>query len=138
MRVLVTGSREWTDHHLIRRELDRLVQRLGEDEQLIVVHGAARGADTIADQEAYKINLRHGEGVISVERYPADWERYGKAAGPIRNTQMLDPRPSLVLAFHEDLESSKGTADMVRKALALCIPVEQVEPDGRRGWVSHL
>lgn len=48
--------------------------------------------------------------------FPADWSRYGRAAGPIRNRQMLDQKPSLVLAFHSDIAHSKGTADTVREA----------------------
>ena len=60
---------------------------------------------------------------IPVEKYPADWTRYGYAAGPIRNQQMLDEgRPSLVLAFHNDFEHSKGTKDMIDKARKANIP----------------
>jgi hypothetical protein len=62
---------------------------------------------------ARKLAERIGWDVIKV---PADWTKYGKAAGPIRNQEMLDMDPDLVLAFHSDLDNSKGTKDMVARA----------------------
>jgi len=56
--------------------------------------------------------------------FPADWDKHGKAAGPIRNTEMIeDGRPDVVIAFTYDLPSSKGTADTVKKAKKAHIPV---------------
>ena len=55
---------------------------------------------------------------MRVLAFPADWDKYHKAAGHIRNQQMLtEGKPTLVLAFHHDLARSKGTKDMVRRAL---------------------
>ena len=52
-----------------------------------------------------------------VESFPAKWDLYGRAAGPIRNQEMLDVgKPSLVVYFHSDLKDSKGTKDMVERA----------------------
>ncbi len=49
--------------------------------------------------------------------YPADWKRYGRAAGRIRNALMLEyEKPDLVIAFHEDLSTSRGTLDMLKRA----------------------
>lgn len=74
------------------------------------MHGGATGADRIAGDIGAQIGA-------SVYVIPATWERYGRAAGPIRNRQMLDQlRPDLVLAFHDALHHSKGTADMIRAA----------------------
>ena len=96
MRVLVCGSRNWTDEYRVRRRL----MQLPADTQII--HGGCRGADSIADSVAKEARLP----VIEV---PADWDRYGASAGPIRNRQMLDMGPKLVLAFHDDIKKSKGT-----------------------------
>lgn len=92
----------------------------------MVIEGGARGVDEMARQAA----LRQG---IKVWTIKADWDEYGKAAGPKRNQEMLDELVALrdldgyeigVLAFHEDLEHSKGTGDMVRRARAAGVPVE--------------
>ena len=109
MRVLVCGDRNWTNKSKIREELEAL-----HDVELII-HGAARGADTLAGEVAKELN-------ILVIEYPADWHRYGKAAGPHRNREMLDDNPNLVLAFHSHIRLSKGTADTVREARKRGIP----------------
>ena len=104
MRVLVCGDRNWTDIEVIRQKL------ISIPDISVVIEGEARGADRIARQVAEELN-------IPVEKFPANWDKYGKAAGPIRNQQMLDEgKPDLVLAFHNDLENSKGTKDMVIRA----------------------
>jgi len=109
-KILVTGSREWTNWAAIERELRRFPSGT------ILVHGAARGADSIADE------IGHRLGFV-IRRYPADWDKHGKSAGPIRNSQMLkEEHPdrdgisiSEGLAFTLDLETSRGTRDMVKK-----------------------
>lgn len=99
MRVLVCGGREWTDFGVIFDRLLRLRTEAGPD--VTVVHGDARGADRLAGQAAKELRL-------AVQVFPADWECHGKAAGAIRNREMLDTAPDLVLAFHADLTKSKG------------------------------
>ena len=104
MRVLVTGSRVWNNRELIRKELQKLPAGT------TILHGAAKGADSLAAQ----ISKDLGFVVIA---FPAEWHRFGKAAGVIRNTRMLEEGlPDLVLAFTPSLESSPGTLDMVTKA----------------------
>jgi len=77
-----------------------------------VIEGEARGADTIAREEAERLGFK-------VLRFPAQWNTYGKAAGPIRNYEMLKQgQPDLIVAFHDDISSSKGTAHMLRCAEA--------------------
>ena len=105
MRVLVCGSRCWVDRAVIRRELRRLPK------DTVIIEGEAPGADAIARAEAEKLGL-------IVEPYPADWAKYHRAAGPIRNRQMLvEGKPDLVLAFHRDIDGSKGTRNMVDQAV---------------------
>ena len=80
-----------------------------------VVHGGARGADTLAGLVAKRLKL-------GVEVYQADWKTYGKAAGAIRNQQMLESGVDAVLAF----PGGKGTADMVRRARKVGVEVLEV------------
>jgi hypothetical protein len=48
--------------------------------------------------------------------FPADWDTHGRSAGPLRNRKMLDTKPDLVIAFHGNLNASKGTKNMVHQA----------------------
>jgi hypothetical protein len=121
LRVLMCGSRHWSDREAVVMAMAGIEARrttdLLEKGNVTVIHGAARGADTIAGEVA-------AEWGYHVEVYPADWKRHGKAAGFIRNAQMLEQgRPHLVIAFTDDLEASRGTADMVRRARAADVPV---------------
>lgn len=67
---------------------------------------------------------------IAVHPYPADWERYGRAAGPIRNKQMLDlGKPDYGIAFYDrPRDKSRGTANMVSQLKKAGIPVMEVGP----------
>lgn len=75
-----------------------------------IIEGEAKGADTHARKWAEAQD-------VAVEPYPAEWELYGKAAGHIRNKQMLvDGQPDLVLAFSHELSASRGTTNMVTQS----------------------
>lgn len=115
MKFLVTGSRDWANKDVIWARLKHL------PEYWILVHGNARGADTIA-----AIHWGGKYGSEYVIPYPADWTKWGKAAGPIRNKQMLNENPDIefVIAFNDDISQSKGTKDMVMQAIRKGIPVE--------------
>ena len=119
MRVLCCGDRNWTDRETVRVRISEL------PETAVIVHGAARGADTIAGEVAAE--LGH-----TVEVYPAQWNTYGRAAGPIRNNQMLDTKPDLVIAFHADISKSKGTAHCIQEAERRSIIVELITGPHRR------
>ena len=114
MRVLCCGDRNWNDADKIRERLRRLPA------ETVIVHGGANGADLLAGDIALSLGF-------TVEGHPAEWSRYHRAAGPIRNQEMLDSGVSLVLAFHADLKKSRGTADMVRRAKKAGIVVEVIE-----------
>jgi YspA, cpYpsA-related SLOG family len=120
MRLLVCGSRTWTDRPRLWQVLDRLVSAHG-DRQVTVIEGDARGADRLAGQLARRRGWR-------LERYPADWSGEGRAAGFRRNARMLrEGRPDVVVAFTVGpLHESRGTADMVRRAQEAGVPVHLV------------
>lgn len=110
MKVLICGSRTFTDEATIALQLKAAQAKYGSD--LTVIHGAARGADSLAAGVADALD-------IAAEAYPADWGKYGKRAGYVRNQQMLvEGKPDLVLAFRSTGES-RGTdmmVDLARKA----------------------
>lgn len=118
--VLVSGSRNYSDTRTIYKYLNtfKLFCHIKEYD-LRVVHGAAKGADSIADQWCKEAN-------VEVKRYPANWAKYGKKAGPLRNQQMLDEEEvDYVIAF--PLDNSIGTWDMVDRAKKAGIKVEIIK-----------
>lgn len=89
------------------------------EESLEIVHGGCRGADNISGEIAAEYI-----GVEKIHVYPAQWDKYGKPAGIIRNQQMLEEEsPELVFAFHNDIASSRGTKHMVKIASEAGVPV---------------
>lgn len=116
-RVIVTGSRTWTDAAAVRVALTRTWQELGQP--IVVVQGACpTGADAIAREWA----AEHAFADIECEDWPADWRRFGRSAGPIRNADMVRAgRVARVLAF--PLGLSRGTRDCMRTARAAGLDV---------------
>ena len=114
MVVLVCGSRFYSDYARVYQYLKSL-EWVSQ-----VVAGGCRGADALAVRAAKACGYPFRE-------FPADWRKFGKAAGPIRNQRMLDEgKPDLVLAFHENPDESKGTKDMIRRARRQGIPVRLI------------
>lgn len=104
MRVLVCGGRDYKDREVLFRTLSNIDAY--EYHIDTIIEGGARGADMLAREWA----IENRRGYITVE---ADWDRFGRQAGPVRNQQMLvQTRPELVVAF----PGGKGTADMVERA----------------------
>ena len=117
VRLLVCGSRDWTDRALLADVVGQVVIEQGRDCGVVLIEGAAQGADRLAGE------LARARG-WQLEEYPADWRRHGRAAGPRRNARMLrEGRPERVIAFTDDLPASPGTTDMVRRARAAGVPV---------------
>lgn len=114
MRILVTGDRHWSDKTYIKDVVESL-HKIGQID--CIIEGEAKGADTLAREVCEELG-------IEVAKYPANWERYGRAAGPVRNGQMLlEGRPDLILAFHDDIYHSLGTKNMIFQALGHCVKV---------------
>lgn len=101
MKVLICGSRDWTDRDAIRRR----IQTCGPGTEII--HGNARGADTLASEVAFALGL-------PCTPFPADWRTHGKRAGILRNLAMLDEQPDLVIAFQ--INDSRGTQHTIDEA----------------------
>lgn len=117
LRVLVCGGRDYSDYATLSAYLDRYAERHVVAE---VIHGEARGADSMAARWAM-------EREIPTRSFPADWARHGKKAGPIRNRQMLDEgQPHVVIAF----PGGRGTEDMKFQAANRDIPIVEVHPQG--------
>jgi hypothetical protein len=113
MKVLVCGSRGWESVWQVRMvysELDRI-------KPTEIISGGARGADRVAEVWA-KSNS------VPITVFTPDWEKYGRSAGILRNNQMLDTNPDLVLAFWDGL--SKGTKHTIDEARRRDMRVEVI------------
>jgi len=114
MRVVVSGSREWGKEPSDSLRVHARISELPQGS--VVVHGdASRGADRMADKAARRYGYK-------VERHPAPWQMLGKRAGIVRNVEMLDTQPDLVIAFWDG--ESRGTGHMIQAARERGIPVE--------------
>ncbi len=104
-RVVVAGSRDFNDYSLLSAELDKL---LAGQSNIIIVSGTARGADRLGERYA----AEHG---LKIERYPAEWERYHKAAGPIRNAQMVQNADAVIVFWDNESSGTKNIIECARK-----------------------
>ncbi len=102
MRVLVTGGRNYSDKQHLFSTLSDIHLGSGITH---LIHGDATGADTLASEWA-------AEHRVTTKAMAADWVAFGKAAGPIRNSEMLKEKPDLVIAF----PGGVGTRNMVKQA----------------------
>lgn len=118
-RILITGSRDWTDEKIIHDVLEEELAATGEGEYLVIVHGGARGADSIAGEWAYDKMVRLRP--VRYESYRANWADYGKKAGILRNELMVSYGAEVCHAF--PLEGSVGTRHCMKAAEKAGIPV---------------
>ena len=101
MKVIIAGTRDFNDYASLKRICDYLLSEIAID---AILCGECRGVDLMGKRYAE-------ERGIPVESYPADWKRYGRAAGPKRNAQMASAADCLI-AFWDGV--SKGTANMIK------------------------
>lgn len=117
MKLAIVGSRnldkiEQTSMKSIRQYVQKHIGQITE-----IVSGGARGADTYAELVAQEFG-------IPVKVFQADWEQYGRSAGPIRNKQIVDYADKVV-AFYYGNERSKGAFNSIQQAIAQNKPVEE-------------
>lgn len=112
MILAISGGRAFTDWDVLKKGLDEWILANGIPK--VIISGGAKGADSLAGVYA------KGHNIPYIELKP-EWQRYGEAAGPIRNKQIIDHADALV-AF----EGGRGTANAVELARKKGIPVLEV------------
>lgn len=116
-RILITGSRDWTDQDAVYKALADVVRSIPADQEVTVVHGACpTGADHMAHEWARGYGAR-------IEAHPANWVKHGRKAGPIRNGVMVAEGADICLAFIRN--QSKGATHTSRLAQSAGIPTRQ-------------
>ena len=105
-RVVIAGCRDYINYEEAITYIDFCLSNIRKDNNIIIVSGCARGADAIGERYAK-------ENGFPVEKHPANWEAYGKSAGPKRNKQMAEVS-DYVICFWD--EKSRGTKSLIQYA----------------------
>lgn len=105
-RVIIAGSHTFTDYPLLVQKCDNILSGIRRNSNIVIISGTARGADRLGEKYA-------SERGFPIRRFPANWSRDGRAAGPIRNALMADNADALI-AFWDG--QSRGTKNMIDNA----------------------
>lgn len=113
-RVVIAGCRNYNNYIEAKRYIDYCLSDIKKDEKITVVSGGCKGGDMIGERYTK-------ENLLCIERYPAEWNKYGKRAGPIRNESMASVA-DLVICFWDG--KSKGTKSMIQYAKIYSKPLK--------------
>lgn len=102
-RVVIAGCRDYNNYEEAKRFIDYCISDIRKDYTVIIVSGGAQGADALGERYARENNFK-------IERYIAEWDKYGKSAGPKRNKKMAEIS-DFVICFWD--EKSRGTKSMI-------------------------
>lgn len=105
-RVIIAGGRDFDNYQLLKEAMDKLLCNITDE--IIVVCGQARGADTLGEQYAK-------EKGYTVAYYPADWKQYRKRAGYLRNEQMAQNADALVAFWDGESRGTKNMIDLAKR-----------------------
>lgn len=130
-RIIIAGGRDFDDYELLRKSVNHVITKLLKYDvvfspyDIVIVSGCAKGADLLAERFANEYRHR-------LALFPADWERYGTSAGPIRNAEMAkyavsDDCYGVLVAFWDG--ESKGTKNMIDTARKRGLEVNVVSYD---------
>jgi len=112
-RLIIAGGRDYNPRPEDERIITDVVKRLGVTE---IISGGARGADAMGENYAKAMG-------IPLRVFPANWNKYGKKAGPIRNEKMASTADAVLL-----FPGGAGTADMRRKASMYGLEIVEAHP----------
>lgn len=105
-KIIIAGSRDFNDYKMAKEYIKSILDSEFCNEEIIIISGGCRGADVLGEKYALENNL-------NVEIYKANWSKYKKAAGPIRNKKMIS-RSDGVICFWDN--KSKGTKSLIELA----------------------
>ena len=103
-KVVIGGCRNFNDYAFFKSHLDEILK--GGKEEIVIISGHCSGVDIMGERYA-------AENGFTVEIFMAEWDKYGRAAGPIRNEKMVDIA-DLVIAFWDG--KSRGTKSLIKYA----------------------
>ena len=112
MRTIIAGSRGCNDYDLVKHAIEN-----SNFNPTVVISGTARGVDQLGERWAK-------ENKIAIERFPAQWDKYGKSAGYKRNTEMALKADALIAIW---IKGSRGTKHMIEIAKRFNLKIHLVE-----------
>ncbi len=105
-RVVVAGCRDYNNYEQAREFIELCISKINKENEIIFLSGDCRGADALGIRYAK-------ESGFAIEHYPAEWQKYGKSAGPKRN-EIMAQRCDFVICFWDG--KSRGTRSMIELA----------------------
>jgi predicted GTPase len=119
-RIIIAGGRDFDNYEVLKKTLDHLLSKIVDTHEIIIVSGAARGADKLGEKYA-------NERGFKIDSHPANWD-LGKGAGFIRNSQMAEAADACVI-FWDGVSS--GSAHMVKTAQKKRLPLRIYDYSGK-------
>jgi hypothetical protein len=117
MNLIIAGGRDFNNYDLLRLETMKFITECKPKFSITIISGKAKGADTLGERFAKEFNFKLME-------FPADWDKWGKQAGPKRNRQMAEKATHLI-AFWDG--TSRGTKNMIETAHEFDLKVKAVK-----------
>lgn len=108
MKLIIAGSRNFTNYKFIKKWLILMLPVLEDLKDLEIVSGHARGVDQLGERFA----TEHG---FKVKQFVADWDKYGKSAGYIRNKQMANYADALIAFWDGKSPGTKMMIDLAKE-----------------------
>jgi hypothetical protein len=107
-KVIIAGSRNYNEYKTLVKVCDNILYNKRDTHKIIIVSGAANGADKLGEKYA---RLRGYE----IDSHPADWDKYGRSAGHIRNSEMGNVADAAIIFWDEVSPGSKSMIEIMRK-----------------------
>ena len=106
LKVVIAGCRGYNDYDEAKEYIDFCLKNIRSENKIVIISGCASGADALGERYA----LENG---FEIEKFPAEWGKYGRSAGPIRNGKMAETA-DYVICFWDG--KSRGTRNMIESA----------------------
>lgn len=105
-KIVIAGSRKFNDYDFLKKKVNKFLENKKDSHKIIIISGHAKGTDELGERYAK-------EKGYNTKIYPAEWKKYGRAAGPIRNKIMINKANALI-AFWDG--KSRGTSSSINLA----------------------
>ena len=107
-RVVIAGCRDYKNYEQAKEFIDLCLLEIKNQDEVVIVSGGASGADAIGERYAK-------ENGMKVEKYPAEWKKYGRRAGPMRNEKMAKICDCVICFWDEESWGTKSMIDQAKK-----------------------